>query len=247
MRGNVKGFSLEGLFFQQTATTKQNKPLNKALTKKMNMNYRNKKSYNMFSKLAQFFLDIQAVEKADATTSGTTYVVFTLADGSEVYVDSEGFATIDGEQLPAGDHPLADGNTMTVDDQGQFIETKEASDTTNKPEEATAPQTLAKKNKKDDAAKANNPKAKDAAKDKGVATGGNESIDALKAKIADLESRLAELANIAKEANTEVQKLRSTTPSALPLSSMMGSKRLSDMKRYEKMAQTLAMTIKNRR
>lgn len=238
MRGNVKGFSLEGLFFQQTATNKQNKPLNKALTKNMNMNYRNKKSYNMFSKLAQFFLDIQAVEKADATTSGTTYVIFTLADGSEVYVDSEGFATIDGEQLPAGDHPLADGNMMTVDDQGQFIETKEASDKTNKPEEATAPQTLAQKSKK---------AGKAAAKDNEVAPTGNESIDALKAKIADLESKLSELANIAKEANTEVQKLRRTTPSALPLSSMAGSRRLSDMKRYEKMAQTLAMTIKNRR
>lgn len=250
MQGNVKGFSLEGLFFQETALNKQYRHKNNTQIKQMNMNYRNKKSGNMFAKLAQFFLDIQAVEKADATTSGIAYVVFTLADGKEVFVDADGFATLDGEQLPAGDHPLADGNTMSVDDQGQFVGTKEASQKSDKPQDATAPEALSARIRRARLADvtSTDPKATtDPQASKDDETSSNESVDVLKAKIADLESKLAELAGLAKEANTEVQKLRRTTPSVLPMSATPGSKRISDMKRYEQMAQTLAMTIKQRR
>ena len=247
MQGNVKGFSLEGLFFQETALRKHRTTLTNKNNKK-NMNKNKRKSVSLMSKLAQFFLDIQAVEKSDATASGIAYVVFTLADGKEIFVDGEGFVTLDGEQLPAGDHPLAGGNVMTVDDQGQFIETKEAADQTNKPDQATAPETLSARIRRArlaNEANADPNAAKDPKSD--TSASGNESVDALKTKIADLESKLAELAGLAKEANTEVQKLRRSTPSTLPLSATAPNRKFSEMKRYEQMAQTLSMTIKNRR
>lgn len=239
MTGNVRGFSLEGFFFQEIS--KNNNTIKSITNQNQNekMNQRNKKSGTLLSRISQFFLDIQAIEKADATTSGIAYVIFTLADGKEVYIDADGFATLNDEQLPAGEHPLADGNILIVDDQGQFIETQEASTVASDPSQATAPETLRKANRHklennaDGEEKVLNPKAGD-------------STEALKQKIADLEAKLAELANLAKEANTEVQKLRSQTPSSMPATAMAACRKLSELKRYEQMAQALSMTIKRR-
>lgn len=238
MTGNVRGFSLEGFFFQEISN---NKTIKSITNQKQNekMNQRNKKTGTLFSRISQFFLDIQAVEKADSTSSGTAYVLFTLADGKEVYIDADGFATLDDEQLPAGDHPLADGSILVVDDQGQFIETKEAATTTSNPSQTTAPEILKRVNRhqlEDQIV----PQPEDEESTDG------ESTEILKQKIADLEAKLAELANLAKEANTEVQKLRSQTPSSMPATAMAACRRMSEMKRYEQMAQALSMTIRNR-
>lgn len=238
MTGNVRGFSLEGFFFQEISN---NKTIKSITNQKQNekMNQRNKKTGTLLSRISQFFLDIQAVEKADSTGSGTAYVLFTLADGKEVYIDADGFATLDDEQLPAGDHPLADGNILVVDDQGQFIETKEAATTTSNPSQTTAPEILKRVNRhqlEDQIV----PQPEDEESTDG------ESTEILKQKIADLEAKLAELANLAKEANTEVQKLRSQTPSSMPATAMATCRRMSEMKRYEQMAQALSMTIRNR-
>lgn len=238
MTGNVRGFSLEGFFFQEISN---NKTIKSITNQKQNekMNQRNKKTGTLLSRISQFFLNIQAVEKADSTSSGTAYVLFTLADGKEVYIDADGFATLDDEQLPAGDHPLADGNILVVDDQGQFIETKEAATTTSNPSQTTAPEILKRVNRhqlEDQIV----PQPEDEESTDG------ESTEILKQKIADLETKLAELANLAKEANTEVQKLRSQTPSSMPATAMAACRRMSEMKRYEQMAQALSMTIRNR-
>lgn len=238
MTGNVRGFSLEGFFFQEISN---NKTIKSITNQKQNekMNQRNKKTGTLLSRISQFFLDIQAVEKADSTSSGTAYVLFTLADGKEVYIDADGFATLDDEQLSAGDHPLADGNILVVDDQGQFIETKEAATTTSNPSQTTAPEILKRVNRhqlEDQIV----PQPEDEESTDG------ESTEILKQKIADLEAKLAELANLAKEANTEVQKLRSQTPSSMPATAMATCRRMSEMKRYEQMAQALSMTIRNR-
>jgi len=228
MTGNVKGFSLEGLFFRQTAGTGGNNSItNKNLKKEMNSKQR-KKSNTLLSKLTRFFLDIEAVEKADATGSGTAYVVFILADGKEVLADADGFVTLNGEQLPEGEHLLADGNVLVVDAQGQFTETKESAQKVTNPEEAVAPQTLAGKKPLDDA------KIPD------------ESVDTLKAKIAELESKLAELAGLAQEANAEVQKLRKTRPSTSPAAPNSSNKDVAHAPRYEHMAQALVSAIKKR-
>lgn len=238
MTGNVRGFSLEGFFFQEISN---NKTIKSITNQKQNekMNQRNKKTGTLLSRISQFFLNIQAVEKADSTSSGTAYVLFTLADGKEVYIDADGFATLDDEQLSAGDHPLADGNILVVDDQGQFIETKEAATTTSNPSQTTAPEILKRVNRhqlEDQIV----PQPEDEESTDG------ESTEILKQKIADLEAKLAELANLAKEANTEVQKLRSQTPSSMPATAMATCRRMSEMKRYEQMAQALSMTIRNR-
>lgn len=214
MTGNVKGFSLEGFFIQ--------KPETQSNLKSNKLNKMNKKSKTtaLLSRISRFFLDIQSAEKADSTSSGIAYLIFTLADGKEVYVDKDGFTTLDGEQLPAGEHPLSDGNILVVDEDGQMIETKESSVKNNDPEQATAPESLQ--------------------------TAGKESVEALKKKIADLESKLSELAILAQEANSEIQTLRKHTPSSLPVSTARKSRKHTEMKRYEQMAQALSLSIKNK-
>lgn len=214
MTGNVKGFSLEGFFIQ--------KPETQSNLKSNKLNKMNKKSKTtaLLSRISRFFLDIQSAEKADSTSSGIAYLIFTLADGKEVYVDKDGFTTLDGEQLPAGEHPLSDGNILVVDEDGQMIETKESSVKNNDPEQATAPESLQ--------------------------AAGKESVEALKKKIADLESKLSELAILAQEANSEIQTLRKHTPSSLPVSTARKSRKHTEMKRYEQMAQALSLSIKNK-
>lgn len=221
MTGNVKGFSLEGFFIQKPDIK------NKSIKNKFNkMNKKSKKSNTLLSRFIQYFLDIQAIEKADATTSGSVYMIFTLTDGKEVYVDKDGFATLEDEQLPAGEHALADGNILVVDEEGQFIETKETSAKASQPQEATAPEALQKT--------------------KSNAASETDSTSALKAKIAELESKLAELTALAQEANTEIQALRKQTPSSLPLSTTGNRHKVVEMKRYEQMAQALSFSIKNK-
>lgn len=214
MTGNVKGFSLEGFFIQ--------KPETQSNLKSNKVNKMNKKSKTtaLLSRISRFFLDIQSAEKADSTSSGIAYLIFTLADGKEVYVDKDGFTTLDGEQLPAGEHPLSDGNILVVDEDGQMIETKESSVKNNDPEQATAPESLQ--------------------------AAGKESVEVLKKKIADLESKLSELAILAQEANSEIQTLRKHTPSSLPVSTARKSRKHTEMKRYEQMAQALSLSIKNK-
>lgn len=214
MTGNVKGFSLEGFFIQ--------KPETQSNLKSNKLNKMNKKSKTtaLLSRISRFFLDIQSAEKADSTSSGIAYLIFTLANGKEVYVDKDGFTTLDGEQLPAGEHPLSDGNILVVDEDGQMIETKESSVKNNDPEQATAPESLQ--------------------------AAGKESVEALKKKIADLESKLSELAILAQEANSEIQTMRKHTPSSLPVSTARKGRKHTEMKRYEQMAQALSLSIKNK-
>lgn len=214
MTGNVKGFSLEGFFIQ--------KPETQSNLKSNKLNKMNKKSKTtaLLSRISRFFLDIQSAEKADSTSSGIAYLIFTLADGKEVYVDKDGFTTLDGEQLPTGEHPLSDGNILVVDEDGQMIETKESSVKNNDPEQATAPESLQ--------------------------AAGKESVETLKKKIADLESKLSELAILAQEANSEIQTMRKHTPSSLPVSTARKGRKHTEMKRYEQMAQALSLSIKNK-
>lgn len=214
MTGNVKGFSLEGFFIQ--------KPEKQSNLKSNKLNKMNKKSKTtaLLSRISRFFLDIQSAEKADATSSGNVYLIFTLTDGKEVYVDKDGFTTLDGEQLPAGEHPLSDGNILVIDEEGQMIETKESSVKNNDPEQTTAPENLQE--------------------------AGKESVEALKKKIADLESKLSELSTLAQEANSEIQTLRQHTPSSLPVSTVYKGRKQTEMKRYEQMAQALSLSIKNK-
>lgn len=59
----------------------------------------------------------------DNTKSGITYIVFILSDGNEIYVDTDGFASINGESAK-GEYWLCDGNIIVIDENSQFVETK---------------------------------------------------------------------------------------------------------------------------
>lgn len=222
MTGNVRGFSLEGFFFQQTTDNTNNKYTKQKMDKS---NY--KKEPSFLSKLKRLFLDISAVEKSDVTASGSVYLIFSLADGKEVYVDADGFVTLDGEQMPAGEHLLSDGNILIVDAEGQFVETKEVLEKVSDPDEATAPQVLSSDKKEEET--------------------GEETIETLKAKVSELESKLSEIAVLAQEADTELQKLRGVTPSALPATAGNSKCNTEEVKRHEQMAYALSQSIKSRK
>lgn len=233
MTGNVKGFSLEGFFNQQIEIHKPEKQLNQKCVK---MNDRRKKQ-TLLGKIARMLLDIQTVQKADATTSGEPFVVFVLADAKEVYIDQDGFATLDEEQMPAGEHNLADGNILVIDEQGQFVETREPSEKNTNPEQATPPQTLEKRagHKLEDF----DPK----------------TVEALKAKIAEMQSTIDQLSKALTDAqgileNTkgQVEEMRRKTPSAQPLAQRMSfACNVESMTTAERMAVALNQTISRKK
>lgn len=233
MTGNVKGFSLEGFFNQQIEINKHKKQLKETSVK---MNNRRKKT-TLLGKIARMLLDIETVQKADATTSGEPFVVFVLADGKEVYIDQDGFATLDEEQMPAGEHNLADGNILVVDDQGQFVETHEPSEKNTNPEEAMPPQTLHKH--KRHKLEGFDPK----------------TVDALKAKIAEMQSTIEQLTKALEDAQGilettkgQVEEMRRKTPSVQPLAQRISFARNAEtMTTAERMAVALNQTMNRRK
>ncbi len=119
---NVRGFSLEGIF----------NLINIKMKKK-------KTNSGVVSGLASFFKSMTAILETDTqdetkqleeeagkdeTGSGEPYLIFTLENGAEMYVDKDGFCTLDGEQMPPGDHILEDGNVVVVDDNGALVITQ---------------------------------------------------------------------------------------------------------------------------
>lgn len=144
LTGNVKGFSLEGYFnFNNITMSKTAKPAAKVLggVKKTNP------VAAFFASMATM-LEGETVAEAEAvaevaavdeTDSGTPALIFELADGGEIWVDAEGFCTLDGSQMPAGEHALADGNIIVVDADGNLVQTQEEGDAA----EAAAPDAAA--------------------------------------------------------------------------------------------------------
>lgn len=230
MAGHVRGFSLEGLFNQQIA---MNKHINHSKTKNGTMNKKPKQT--LLQRVRRLLLDIEDVTRADATGSGEAFVLFTLADGKEVRIDQDGFATIDGSQAPAGEHKLANGNLLVIDEQGQFVETREASDKVAAPDQKTPPQTLARRRQKMSEAKP-------------------EFVEALKAKISEMQAIIDELTQAldeaqgaAGEAKEEVEKLRRQTPSARPAIQRASNLSTKDMSTSERLALALSQSIQRRR
>lgn len=231
MTGHVKGFSLEGFFNQQPDISKVKQQMNVKMNKR-----KSRPKQTLLGRIARMLLDIEAVEKADTTASGTPYVVFVLADGKEAYVDQDGFATLDGEQMPAGEHKLANGNLLIVDEQGQFVETRELSENKTQPEEERAPQTLRRKRHR-------------------LAEFEPKTAEALKAKIAEMQSTIDQLMQALDEAQAmledtkgQVEEMRRKTPSARPAVHLSGSaKHMGDMTTAERMAAALSQTISRRK
>lgn len=108
----------------------------------------------------------------DEVDAGDPFLIFELADGNEVWVDADGFATLDGEQMAAGEHALADGNFIVIDDTGMLVVTQPEADSV-EPEAAAAELAkkakLAKARAKQYLAKAGTKEAKIAALEKQIA------------------------------------------------------------------------------
>jgi hypothetical protein len=229
MTGNVKGFSLEGFFNQEISLSKIN--YNKMNDKKK------KTKQTLLGRIANMLLDIEAVEKSDAANGGEAYVIFVLADGKEAYVDKDGFATLDNEQMPAGEHKLANGSSLVIDEQGQFVETKEASADKLNPEDARAKQAL-----KRDKAKHN------------LAELDPKTAEALKAKVTEMQSTIDQLTkalndarSILENTKSQVEEMRKKTPSAYPATHLTGTpKNFNEMTTAERMAVALNQTINRR-
>lgn len=176
LTGNVKGFSLEGFFnFNNLVMNKRTKPAAK-VAKKPN-------AVSTFFKSMAAMLegetvadteDLVDVADVDEVDAGEPYLIFELADGGEVWVDAEGFATLDGEQMPAGEHALADGNFIVIDDAGSLVITQEEAEGA----EAEVPEVALRKAK---------------ARGKAVLMAMNGKADPKAAKIANLERQLATL------------------------------------------------------
>lgn len=224
--GNVKGFSLEGYFYQEklSKTNKNQLSIDKRFrnNKRKNTNKMNKnknKNTNLLSKIGRFFLDIEDVEIADATDSGENFRIFTLADGSEVYVAEDGYCTINDEQAPAGEHLLSDDSIIVIDADGMLVET------TDEPtiEEPATPEVELES----DEAFTVDINGTSYEVDEAVAT----YVGDLLAKIADLEGTVADDA-------IELKKLRKVTPSARPANVKQNTQKVSyqKMTRDEKLA-----------
>lgn len=178
LTGNVKGFSLEGFFnFNNLVMNKKTAPAAKKTAAKK------PSTMGTFLRTMAAMLEGDTVADAEAIVdeadkdevdAGDPYLIFELADGGEVWVDAEGFATLDGEQMPAGEHALADGNFIVIDDAGSLVITQEEADGA----EAEVPEVALRKAK---------------ARGKAVLMAMNGKADPKAAKIANLEKQLAEL------------------------------------------------------
>ena len=181
LTGNVKGFSLEGIFNFNSVQMKKNPKTAAQLAEEQAAAKKKGKGIPAFFRSVAAFLEgeseaaaesVAEEAKKDETDSGTPYLIFELAEGGEVWVDEEGFCTLEGgEQMPAGEHALADGNTIVIDDSGMLVITQPEADGV---EPAEADVAMAKQRAKA-FLKSQNPNAAEIAK--------------LKAQIAELEKQ----------------------------------------------------------
>ncbi len=206
-------------------------------------------------------MDIEDVERTDATDSGENVRIYQLYDGKEVMVDEDGFATIDNEQAPSGEHKLYDGNTLVIDDAGQFVEVKPSAVAVTEPTEAVpAPVDVPNENPAQLASVDEEEKKEDESvedeKDKENMEDVPAEVDvdavmaeneALKAKVAELEAKIAELEGSVAEKDTEITEMKKVTPSVSPINPTAlnaTTKPFEKMTRAEKIAYTLRMSNK---
>jgi hypothetical protein len=213
LTGNVRGFSLEGIFNFKSVQMKK-APIKPAQPGKVELTAFGKILQSLGIAVAMDTVeDTKALETpaaVDETESGVPTLIFELQDGGEVWVDAEGFATLDGEQAPAGEHALSDGNFIVIDDSGMLVITQPEAEATPPAEPDAAMLAAAKERGKQFLAK------------RAPAENSNATeIATLKAKIAELQKQ----------------------PSAAPAKpSVAGTvKSVAEMSYTEKMAHVLAL------
>lgn len=148
LTGNVKGFSLEGLFNINSINMEKNKKETDATLEKILSDARERgKTYlsaqdpkkekkTVKERIKALFEDTvteaeDLVDQAakDETNSGEPYLILPLAAGGEAFVAADGFCTLDGEQMSTGSHELANGNFLVVDEGGMMVITQTESET----------------------------------------------------------------------------------------------------------------------
>lgn len=138
LTGHVKGFSLEGIFNFNSVQMKKNQKTAAQLAKEQAAAKNKGKGIPAFFRSVAAFMEgeseaaaesVAEEAKKDETDSGTPYLIFELAEGGEAWVDEDGFCTLEGgEQMPAGEHALADGNVIVVDESGALVITQPEAD-----------------------------------------------------------------------------------------------------------------------
>lgn len=248
MSGNVRGFSLEGIFSQELDMSKitNTKSVNMK-KKKFNFNAVKRGALLLAGLTREELSDIESIEEEDTTQSSEAYLEFTLKDGKIVKVDDTGYATLDGEQMPAGEHPLADGNILVVDENGNFVETKESSAAKTDPEEATA---------KDALRKANLAKVKQKLEEENTNNADPSTVADLEAKIEEMQATIDALTKALDDATKTVEEvkevaeeLKKKTPSAAPVVQPAKEIKTTNMSPTERMAHVanLAMQRKQKK
>lgn len=255
MTGHVKGFSLEGFFNQELNLTKINN------SKNMNMNKTKKKIFRLTTLqrallkatgMTKQMLDgIEAIVIDDNTDSGEAFIEYVLKDGKVVKVDETGYATLEGEQMAAGEHPLADGNILVIDENGNFVETIEASATNTDPEEATPKETLKRKQQLQ---KEKIKQLKHKLEEENANNADSSTVAELEAKIADMQATidaltkaLEDVSETAEEVKEVAEELKKKTPSAPPAIQKLNEKRNEDLSPTERMALAIQSKIKRKK
>lgn len=249
MSGNVRGFSLEGFFNQELNMSKitNTKRVNMK-KKKFNFNAVKRGALLLAGLTREELSEIESIEEEDTTQSSEAYLEFTLKDGKIVKVDDTGYATLDGEQMPAGEHPLADGNILVIDENGNFVETKESSAAKTDPDDVIA---------KDALKKANLSKAKKQKLEEENTNNADPSTVAdLEAKIEEMQATIDALAKALDDATKTVEdvkevaeELKKKTPSAAPVVQAAKEIKTTNMSPTERMAHVanLAMQRKQKK
>lgn len=125
--GKVKGFSLEGLFnFNKInmARAKTTRAVAKQSgAKNMGLIAKAFRAVFLEGDTVAETEELVNVAEADTVDAGEPLYRFWLADDAgEVHVDEEFFATIDGEQMAAGEHLLDTGDFLIIDEDGYMVE-----------------------------------------------------------------------------------------------------------------------------
>lgn len=126
--GELKGLSIEA--FTNVIKANNDVKLDINMTK-LDVN---SKQLNLFQKFINFLnevseeaAEISDIAKADNTESGDVSLKYYIDDEHYIEVDAEGFARDEEFNLVAeGEYLLADGNTIVVDANNKFVETKSA-------------------------------------------------------------------------------------------------------------------------
>ncbi|MDR2950712.1 MAG: XkdF-like putative serine protease domain-containing protein [Prevotella sp.] len=236
--GNVNGFSLEGYFYDNKVNLKKDK---EKLSIKENIVEMQKENTSLINRILKAInMSMDEVDSKDVTESGKNFKEFTLKDGKVIKVDEEGFATIDGEQAPSGEHILSDDAVIVINAEGYMVETVEE---VKSEEPATAETELA------DETPADEPKSEDAPVEKfKVEIDGTEyEVDEAVANyIAALQAEIASLTEDKTATDAELATLKKNTPSASPINvnANKNEKKYTEMSRAEQIAYQMRSVLK---